>query len=128
MASSKRIDIAKQLDALNPSVPTRTRFMQGAEGQPDSKFPESGGSEGARKDKLSAFEKSNVFVSFFETPEIFRQNASAAEKLRSFWLEDALRLQNLIFQSWKKTFGIIYETMSSNFVFAAGMFLNSKRK
>ena len=128
MASSKRIDIAKQLDALNPSVPTRTRSMQGAEGQPDSKLFENGRSEGAPKQTQFASEKNNVFVSFFETPEFFRENASAAGKLRASWLEDALQLQALILQSWKKTFGIICETMSSNIIFAFGIFQNPKRK
>ena len=128
MATSKRIDIAKQLDALNPSVPTRTRSVQGAEEQPDSKLSENGGGGGAPMQTQSASEKSNVFVSLFGTPEIFRQNASAAGKLRSSWFEDALQFQDLFLQSWKKTFGIICETMSSNFVFAVGMFLNPRRK
>ena len=128
MASSKRIDIAKQLDALNPSVPTRTRPLQGAEGQPDNQLCDNGKGESTRKETQPASEKSNGFVSFFGTPEIFRENASAAGKLRSSWMEDALQFQELILQSWKKTFGIICETMSSNVVFAVGMFLYPRRK
>ncbi len=103
--AKRKVDIAKQLDALNPGVPTRTR----KKGEPAGEEPIPAPSE-----QISKPEEKRI-LPLFGAAEVFRRNVSTMEKLRSSMVEDAIRFQNLFFESWGRTYGIVCDAMKDNF-------------
>ncbi len=106
--AKKKVDIAKQLNALNPGVPTRTR----QKGEPAGEE-----SKPAASAQIPEAEEKRIFLPLFGAAEIFQRNASSMEKLQSSMFEDAMKFQNLFFESWGRTYGIVCDSMKDNFDF-----------
>jgi hypothetical protein len=105
MTKKKKVDIAKKLNALNPSVPTRTRIIKPGRTN-DSESKESIG-----------FGK--IFQSPFGTVSLFYENVSAMEKLGKSMIEDTKRFQGMLFESFMNKLTILYEIMHTNMNFTS---------
>ena len=105
MTKKKKVDIAGRLNALNPSVPTRTRIIKSF----TAKDPES--KESIVSEKISQTP--------FETLSLLYENMAGMEKLRKSMLEDTRRFQSLFFESFTNIFTILYETMHTNMNFVS---------
>jgi hypothetical protein len=105
MTKKKKIDIAGRLNALKPSVPTRTRIIEsGIAKDPESK-------ESIVSEKISQTP--------FETLSLFHENMAIMEKLGNSILKDTRRFQSLFFESFTNIFTILYETMHTNMNFVS---------
>jgi hypothetical protein len=107
MARKNKVDIVKQLNALNPGVPTRTRAGWDISGDKPAAEPAG---------PLSAEPAQEGFSPGpFRAVELFFENLSAMGKLRNCMMQDALRFQGLLFDSWSKACGIVFDAMRANF-------------
>ena len=107
--AKKKVDIVKQLNSLNPGVPTRTRQKRRSDSvktERESKFQSPG----------NANEK-QITTSPFGFAEMFFRNISSMETFRSSIVEDALRFQSLFFASWSRNYGIFCDAIRANFYF-----------
>jgi hypothetical protein len=112
MTKKKKVDIVQKLNALNPSIPTRTRVKKSDENNnPEPK-------ESIDSEKIQAP---------FETLSLFYENMSAMEKLRKSVLEDTRRVQCLFFGSFTNILKILYETVHANMNFASNIFKHIQR-
>jgi hypothetical protein len=105
MTKKKKVDIAKKLNALNPSIPTRTRIIK-----PDPI------NDLESKDSI-VFEK--MFQPPFGTVSLFYENMSAMEKLGQSMIEDTKRFHGLLFESFTNKLTILYELMYTNMNFTS---------
>jgi hypothetical protein len=103
--AKKNVDIARQLNALNPSIPTRTRINKPVVNK-DSESKKSIGSE-------------KMFHEPFGALFLLYENMSVVEKLRNSMIEDTRRFQGLFFESFTNIITILYETMHTNVNFAS---------
>jgi hypothetical protein len=105
MTKKKKVDIAKQLNALHPSIPTRTRIIK------------------ANTTSDQESEESIVSGESFQTPfgavSLLYENMSVMEKLGNSILKDTRRFQGLFFESYTNILTILYETMHTNMNFAS---------
>jgi hypothetical protein len=105
MTKKKKVDIARQLNALNPSIPTRTRTIKPvADKDPESK-------------------ESVISGDMFQTPfgvvSLLYENVAVMEKLRKSIAEDSRRFQGLFFESFTNILTVLYESMHTNMNFAS---------
>jgi hypothetical protein len=107
MTKKRKVDIAKKLNALNPSVPTRTRIVKPI----STNDPELKESIGFGK----------IFQSPFGTISLFYENVSAMEKLGKSMIEDTKRFQGLLFESFTNKLTILFEMMHTNINFTSEM-------
>jgi hypothetical protein len=105
MNKKKKVDIAKKLNALNPSIPTRTRIIK-----PDH-------INDLESKESIVFEK--IFQSPFGTVSLFYENLSAMEKLGKSMIEDTKRFHGLLFESFTNKLTILYEMMHTNINFTS---------
>ena len=108
MPKKKKVDIAKQLSALNPSIPTRTRTT------------EPGIIKGSEPEQ--SIETERMFHPPHGAIFLLYENITVMEKIRRTILEDANRFQDLAFKSFNNIMSILYETMHTNMNFVSGIF------
>lgn len=104
MAKKKKDIIAENLNALNPGIPTRTRYHQ-------RKTSESGKSS----KEISQNSPGPDFRSGFE--ELIRQNISGAERIRDCCMELPFKIQADYMAGWRKLSAIFCEISDANFRF-----------
>jgi hypothetical protein len=105
MTKKKKVDIAKKLSALNPSIPTRTRIVK-----PDNTN---------NSEPKESIVSEKIFHTPFGTVSLFYENMSAMEKLGKSMLEDTRRFQSLFYDSFTNVLTIFFETMHTNMKFAS---------
>ncbi len=114
MVKKKKIDIAGQLNALNPSIPTRTRTYK-AVGQ---YVPESKGSPASDNNH-------QIPIGILS---LLYENLFVAEKLRKSMVEDSRRFQDLFFKSFTNILNILYESMHTNLKFTSEILQQFQRR
>jgi hypothetical protein len=105
MTKKKKIDIAQKLNALNPSIPTRTRIIK-SDDTDNLRSNESMGTE-------------NRFQNPFGILYLLYENMSAMEKFGKSMIEDTKRFQGLFFESFTNKINILYEMMHTNMNFTS---------
>lgn len=108
MPKKKKVDIAKQLHALKPSIPTRTRITEPGI---------------INKSELKeSTEPESVYQPPFGAILVLYENIAVMEKIRWTVLEDTKRFQELAFESFTNIMNMLYETMHTNINFASAFF------
>jgi len=105
MTKKKKVDIAGQLNALNPSIPTRTRIIKSVNtNDMETKEP---------------IVSDKIFQTPFETLSLVYENMAVMEKLGNSILKDTQRFQGLFFESFTNILTILYETMHTKMNFTS---------
>lgn len=105
MTKKKKVDIAGQLNALNPSIPTRTRTIKS--NAPKNLEP--------KESVISG----DIFQAPFGVVFLLYENVAVMEKLRKSIVDDSRRFQGLFFESFTNVLTALYETMHTNMNFAS---------
>lgn len=105
MTKKKKVDIAGQLNALDPSIPTRTRTIKSNA----PKDPE------PKESVISG----DIFHAPFAGVFLLYENVAVMEKLRKSIVDDSRRFQGLFFESFTNVLTALYETMHTNMNFAS---------
>ncbi len=105
MTKKKKVDIAGQLNALTPSIPTRTRTIKSNA----PKDPE------PKESVISG----DIFQAPFAVVFLLYENVAVMEKLRKSIVDDSRRFNGLFFESFTNVLTALYETMHTNMNFAS---------